>query len=62
QTDQRALNCRLSPRAVSSWEREFRIKIPRGGLPIEPVLLGNAGFVQDDADNSILHAVAVPVK
>ena len=28
-------------------EREFRIKIPRGELPIEPVLLGNAGFVQD---------------
>ena len=29
-------------------EREFRIKIPRGELLIEPVLLGNAGFVQND--------------
>ena len=28
-------------------EREFRIRIPRGELLIEPVLLGNAGFVQD---------------
>ena len=47
QTDQKALNCQLSPRSVSSWEREFRIKIHRGELPVEPVLLGNAGFVQD---------------
>src|SRR5271157_4198743 len=28
-------------------EREFKIKIPRGELLIEPVLLGNAGYVQD---------------
>ena len=28
-------------------EREFRIKIPRGELLVEPVLLRNAGFVQN---------------
>lgn len=28
-------------------EREFRIKIPRGELIMEPVLLGNAAYVQD---------------
>ncbi len=32
---------------VFRLEREFRIKIPRGELFMEPEVLGNAGFVQD---------------
>jgi acyl carrier protein len=32
---------------VFRMEREFRIKIPRGELFMEPVLLGNAAYVQD---------------
>jgi len=32
---------------IFRMEQEFRIRVPRGELLVEPVLLGNASYVQD---------------